>query len=117
MEPEDWHRTDPKVKQRATERFAGDGLDKQFGETPNRNRNRCWRRRYLQTMGKPTSLDDIREGYASPDILASALMALERWLLNLAESGQDLRDITRFSDSKKQQCCRDSSGRKCGDGV
>jgi len=36
-----------------------------------------------------------RGGMPGPYVLQSALMALEKWLLDLAESGQDLRDLAR----------------------
>jgi hypothetical protein len=84
-----------KLNNVATERFAGDGLDKQFGETPIEIEIDVGEGVTCKQWANPRLWMIYREGMPAPDILASALMALERWLLNLAESGQDLRDITR----------------------
>lgn len=77
------------------ERYADKGLDRKYGDGP-------------VELVVEVGADDVckqwmstrlwlayREGMPVPNILASALMALEKWLVDLAESGHDLRDLTR----------------------
>lgn len=84
-----------KLNNVATKRFVSDGLDTEYGqglveiEIDFGGGVTCkqWANLRLWTA--------YREGMPVPDILASSLMALEKWLLDLAESGEDLRNIAR----------------------
>jgi hypothetical protein len=84
-----------KLSNVATERFVSNGLDEKYGQGPIEIEVpiddavvcRQWvnPRLWLQYCG----------AMPGSDVLQSALMALEKWLLTLGNSGHDLRHITK----------------------
>lgn len=78
----------------STERFVQLGLDREY-DPPNEITvdvgdglsRKQWMNERLWSM--------YREGMPAPNVVACALMALERWLLDCASSGWDLQSISR----------------------
>ena len=79
----------------ATERYVNKGLDRRYGNGPVELKVDFGAGVACKQWVSPRLWLIYREGMPAPEIFASALMALERWLLDLAKSGQDLRDLTR----------------------
>lgn len=78
-----------------TERFVKRGIDNQHGERPSQVEADLGDSIKIRQWVNPRLWLMHREGMPAPDLIVSALMALEKWLLELAEAGQDLRDVTR----------------------
>ncbi len=79
----------------ATERYVSKGLDRRYGDGPVEFQVDFGAGVICKQWMSPRLWLIYREGMPAPNILASALMALEKWLLDLAKSGQDVRDLTR----------------------
>jgi hypothetical protein len=79
----------------ATERFVMIGLDRKYGQSPIQVRIDFGAGVSCTQWASPRLWMLSRQGMPGPNVLESALMALEQWLLDRAKAGQDLRDITR----------------------
>jgi hypothetical protein len=84
-----------KLNNVATERFVENGLDSKYGDGPAELELDLGGGTTCKQWANPRLWLIYCEGMPAPEILASALMALEKWLLDLGQSGQDLRDLTR----------------------
>jgi hypothetical protein len=84
-----------KLSNVATERFVADGLDEQYGQGPFEIKINLGEGVTCKQWANPRLWLLYREGMPGPNVLASALMALEKWLLDFADAGHELRDLTR----------------------
>jgi hypothetical protein len=85
-----------KLSNVASERFVRLGLDAQYGDPPIEvtldlgkgisHKQWCSPRLWLMYRGS----------MPGPDVLESALMCLEKWLLDLAKGGENLQTLTRY---------------------
>jgi len=85
-----------KLSNVATERFVADGLDEQYGQGPVEITIDVGDGATRKQWANPRLWLLYREGMPGPNVLASALMAVEKWLLDLADAGHELRDLTRY---------------------
>lgn len=84
-----------KLSNVATERFVQDGLDARYDQGPIEIEMDFGDGVTCKQWANPRLWLLFREGMPGPYVLESALMALEKYLLDLAAAGHDLRDVTR----------------------
>ena len=79
----------------AAERFAKIGLDKRYGDESRQVLVKLGNKKTCRQWGNPRLWMMHRQGMPGPDVLQSALMALEKRLLEAAKAGEDISAIAQ----------------------